>query len=528
MAGGSGGAILIVDDEADIRQLLALALERAGLATLQAGTADEADRLLETSEVALALLDRNLGGADGIALLRRLRLAEATVSLPVILITGRREIAERIEGLAAGADDYILKPFSPAEVVARVEATLRRGAAVARAAERNLHQRAAIVGNLARLPASDRLEETAAAVCRELAPLPGLEGAAIILIEPAGGAVALGTCGQPPWQLHIGEPVDTNLTDHLRDHATRGPWIESRSPTAVVSAWEHTGGPVACAPIFGSQLLGVLALAFQRQRAGSEDPSVALSSAIDLAVAAGAVLAPAADWGSDRDRRRHEFDELVLHRAFQPVFQPIIDLKMGQIVGFEALTRFDDGTRPDVKFVQATQVGKAVDLELATLEVALQQSSGLPGGMWLSLNVSPSLISGSNGLGELMATSTRPVVLELTEHEEVEDYDQLRKAVARLGPSFYLCVDDAGSGFASLRHVLSLSPSFVKLDRSWVHNIHDDPARQALVAGLAHFATQTGCRLIAEGIEEDQELAILRSLGIELGQGFLLGTPAPA
>ena len=90
-----------------------------------------------------------------------------------------------------------------------------------------------------------------------------------------------------------------------------------------------------------------------------------------------------------------------------------------------------------------------------------------------------------------------------------------------------LAVDDAGAGFSSLLHVLELHPAFVKLDRSLVAGIESDEARHAMVVGLNHFARATGCRLIAEGIETDSELAVLRALDIPLGQGYLLGRPLP-
>ena len=89
----------------------------------------------------------------------------------------------------------------------------------------------------------------------------------------------------------------------------------------------------------------------------------------------------------------------------------------------------------------------------------------------------------------------------------------------------HVSIDDAGAGFASLRHVLELKPEFMKLDRSWIAGLDRDPARQALVAGLSHFARATGCRLIAEGVETEAELAALRAFDVELGQGFLFGRP---
>ena len=98
--------------------------------------------------------------------------------------------------------------------------------------------------------------------------------------------------------------------------------------------------------------------------------------------------------------------------------------------------------------------------------------------------------------------------------------------MASLGPNVEFAVDDAGVGFASLRHILELQPAFVKLDRWLVTGLDADEARKAMIVGLAHFARSTGCRLIAEGIETDREFAALRSLNIHMGQGYLLGRPA--
>jgi EAL domain-containing protein (putative c-di-GMP-specific phosphodiesterase class I) len=119
-------------------------------------------------------------------------------------------------------------------------------------------------------------------------------------------------------------------------------------------------------------------------------------------------------------------------------------------------------------------------------------------------------------------------VLELTEHDRIDDYAALRQALGRITPHVQVSIDDAGAGFASLRHVLELRPEYMKLDRSWIAGIDTDPSRQALVCGLSHFAGATGCRLIAEGVEHETELEVLRQFGVELGQGYLFGTPRPA
>ena len=133
----------------------------------------------------------------------------------------------------------------------------------------------------------------------------------------------------------------------------------------------------------------------------------------------------------------------------------------------------------------------------------------------------------ADSLAAVVKLTNRPVVVEITEHAEVENYAAVRDAVARTA-GVRLSVDDAGAGYASLQHILELQPDFVKLDIGLVRNIDSDPARQALAAGLRHYAEQAGNTLIAEGIETAGEHETLDYLGISLGQGFLFGRPAPA
>jgi EAL domain-containing protein (putative c-di-GMP-specific phosphodiesterase class I) len=209
------------------------------------------------------------------------------------------------------------------------------------------------------------------------------------------------------------------------------------------------------------------------------------------------------------------------------VFQPIVELDGGAFVGYEALTRFEDGVAPDVRFDEAAAVGAGLDLELATLRAAVADSAALPAGAWLNLNCSPQLIMAGSALRGIIAGIDRAIVLEVTEHAEVSDYEQFRAAVSALGSRVQLAVDDAGAGYSSLRHILELRPAFVKLDRSLVTGLESDDVRRAMVAGLLQFARGSGCRLIPEGIETQAELVALRGLDIKLGQGFLLGRPAP-
>jgi EAL domain-containing protein (putative c-di-GMP-specific phosphodiesterase class I) len=178
-------------------------------------------------------------------------------------------------------------------------------------------------------------------------------------------------------------------------------------------------------------------------------------------------------------------------------------------------------------FAQAAAVGLGADLEIVTLQAALAAAEALPKSTWLNLNASPELILAGEPVRTILHRRRRRLVLEVTEHTVIADYPAFRAAMADLGPRVDLAVDDTGTGYASLRHIVELRPAFVKLDRSLIAGLGSDDARQAMIVGLCHFARVTGCRLIVEGIETDRELAVLRALALELGQGFLLGRPLP-
>src|SRR5207245_1819272 len=162
---------------------------------------------------------------------------------------------------------------------------------------------------------------------------------------------------------------------------------------------------------------------------------------------------------------------------------------------------------PDVIFDEALAVGLGVELELAALETGLSALGHLPTGCYLSLNVSPTTVLSPRLADVLNGADSARIVLELTEHAEVADYDVLTRALETLRRGgVRLAVDDAGAGFASLRHIVRLSPDFIKLDVSLTRGIDIDPVRQSLAAALVSFAHDTGPVVVAEGIETEGEL----------------------
>jgi EAL domain-containing protein (putative c-di-GMP-specific phosphodiesterase class I) len=222
---------------------------------------------------------------------------------------------------------------------------------------------------------------------------------------------------------------------------------------------------------------------------------------------------------------------LLEERRFHPLFQPIYGLDDGQLFAVEALTRFetDPYEPPDLWFRRAEAAGIAVELELAAVAAAMTAAEDrLPSGIALSLNCSPATILDPRLLGLVERAAPRPVILEVTEHAVVSDYTRLGTAMSDLrARGVRLAVDDAGAGFASLRHIVRLAPEIIKLDISLTQDVRHDPIRRALADALIRFADQTGSCLIAEGIETSADLSAWRGLGAQAAQGYLLGRPGP-
>ena len=209
------------------------------------------------------------------------------------------------------------------------------------------------------------------------------------------------------------------------------------------------------------------------------------------------------------------------------VFQPIVDLRDGSVVGHESLARFADGRPPNEWFDEAHAVGMGVELEMAAIAHAITDFGDTSG--YLSINLSPSTLTSSVFLEFLVerADATK-IVIELTEHAVVEDYEAIRSALGAMRDvGARIAVDDAGSGISSMRHILTLAPDIIKLDRSLVAEIDTDRAKRALALSLAQFATGIKAELVAEGIERAAEMTTCYESGVRYAQGHLLGRPGP-
>jgi PAS domain S-box-containing protein len=253
------------------------------------------------------------------------------------------------------------------------------------------------------------------------------------------------------------------------------------------------------------------------------------------ALAAGIVGRAVADEEAAQQRQRGRIEAVLADPALLvPHFQPIVDLAARRVAGYEALARFlaEPLQPPNCWFAQAAAAGLGAELQaLAVARArAAAQGAGLPAGTFLSLNVSPRYLAAPALQATLGPGPLDRLVIEVTEEEAVADYAALREAVAPyLARGARLAVDDAGAGYASMRHVIELRPSFVKLDALLVRDLGDDTARQALVDALVGFAGAIGAIPIAEGAETAADLARLaRTRGPLLVQGYAIARPGPA
>jgi EAL domain-containing protein (putative c-di-GMP-specific phosphodiesterase class I) len=233
-------------------------------------------------------------------------------------------------------------------------------------------------------------------------------------------------------------------------------------------------------------------------------------------------------------RRRDSVEgmEAVLRMpgALRVVYQPIFDLRSGVAVGAEALSRFavPPPRPPDVWFADAASVGMGGVLETAAATAALAGLAELPLNAYLAINMSPATVLDPMFVGLFGDAPVNRVVLEITEHAQVEDYDLLAAAIRPFRErGLRLALDDAGSGYAGLRHILRLAPDIVKLDIELTRGIERDRARRALAEAMITFAEAMDMVIVAEGIETGEELEALRALGVACGQGHHLARPEP-
>ena len=346
------------------------------------------------------------------------------------------------------------------------------------------------------------IDDILVAVGEALRELPGINDTSPTLVVIFDGA-EVGRHG------HHSDTVLKSASE-LRGRL-REPWFEMRAL-----------GGVLCVPLSnGAEVTGLLEISAD---SGSDEGLMRMLTSIAFELSAMFRDTLAADrlmWSA-----RASIMSVLALRNVRAVFQPIVSLATGTVVAFEALSRFEGGFAPEERFREASRLGLGRDLEQLALETILDAARHFDRSVPISVNLSPDSVF-APAIKDLIVGAGRSLTLEITEHDRVDSYELLIEEIRSL-PDVRLSVDDAGSGYASLRHIFRLCPDYVKLDRQWVREIDRDRPRQVLVRGLLSFVQELGGTLVAEGIERVEEADVLRGLGVPYAQGFLFAAPAPA
>ncbi|QHT62292.1 EAL domain-containing protein [Paenibacillus lycopersici] len=241
-----------------------------------------------------------------------------------------------------------------------------------------------------------------------------------------------------------------------------------------------------------------------------------------------------------RSLKRKALEHILDERLIQSVYQPIIALQpsVDALFGYEALSRLTDSRwfdGPLGMFQFADEEGLTYALDRLAREKAIEGSAGLADGRKLFINITAKIMNDptfSPGQTLLLlqkyGLSPHHVVFEITERTSIEDFEAAKRILQHYrNQGYQIAIDDAGAGYSSLQSIVELKPDFIKIDRSLIRGIHLDSMKAHLVRTFADLAAKMDIKLIAEGIEEHEELNHIRSLGVQYAQGFLLGRPAP-
>jgi EAL domain-containing protein (putative c-di-GMP-specific phosphodiesterase class I) len=226
-----------------------------------------------------------------------------------------------------------------------------------------------------------------------------------------------------------------------------------------------------------------------------------------------------------------EIQATIDARSFAVAFQPIFSLRSGVAVGVEALCRLSPGRglTADMWFAEARAAGLGVELELAVLTSALEAARRRPVGLFLSVNVSPQVVTKPEFIDLVRRSGeARQLVIEIAEPDAVKEYETLNEELRearQLGVQ--VAVDDVGVGYVDLHHVLILRPDMVKLDITLTAEIDTDRSHQVLAKEIAAAARKLGATVVAEGIETRRQFDTLTAVGVEYGQGYHLARPGP-
>jgi diguanylate cyclase (GGDEF)-like protein len=560
-------AILIIDDDEQVRNLLKDILSDGNDCAL-AGSAEDALTLLSTESFNLVISDINMGGISGLELVPR--VLEQTPDTVVVMISGQQTIDSAIESMRAGAFDYITKPLDIRQVHAAVRRALKH--------HELLREKRRYENHLEDLVKERTAEVEHLAYYDRLTDLPNR----VLFADRCAQALAIAHHNQHQAGVLLvsldrfkkitdslghdaGDVVLTEAAARLRnclgeaDTAARSDGDEfALLLTQVSDAGDLANISLSITEAFkppfqlGRQEVYVtVSIGIGVFPLNGEDHSTILRNA-------GAALYRAKKQGGNNcqfyaaDMNAQALKRLSLETSmrraiendeFITYYQPVVNLASGEVVGAEALVRWrhpEFGVLPPAKFIGlAEDTGMIVDIGDFVLRTACAQTRAWQdrgfGRLRIAANVSARHFQQANFFERVVQTVTEtrldPVCLELelTETSIMENPEaaaELLTEIRDLGAR--VAIDDFGTGYSSLSYLKRLPIDTVKLDRSFVKGATSHPNDAALVMAIITLAHNLGLKVIAEGVETDEQMNFLRLLRCDEAQGYLFSKPVPA
>lgn len=539
--------VLIADDDEEVAHLLRMYLRPLEPEVLIARDGEEALAIAQTRLPDVVLLDVMMPKRSGWEVCQALRTVQRTSHIGVILVTGRGDVKDRLTGLQVGADDYLVKPFNRDEVIKRVKTVLER-----------VHEDRSDEVQAGRSALESILLDRATALptlpivldrVKEVLIEQGEIGIIFIDIEQFEAIEAeYGWAFFDELLCNVGQILSAEARARFQNaiitcHRTGGSSFYVFYETKGQDLSEENASE-RMANGLRQTLIDATRLRFPHLQAGQIGFFVG-SARIDyrpqirLERQVYTGMQTAADAVRDAEQQRkkqliRELRDIIRRKRVTTLFQPIVRAADLSVFGYEILTRGPANSsfrNSDMLFSFAREAKLAWALEAIALEGALKRlrQVDLLDRKFL-LNLEAEMFGESefriHEMVSFFAEHRGNFVFELTERAAIEDYAVFRELLNEFrAKGIEVAIDDAGSGYASLEAIAALAPDYLKITKSLVSTLTDEPIKQDLVKMLVDLGNKVGAKTLAEGIETEKEYQACRELGIDLLQGYYFAHP---
>ncbi|ACB00837.1 sensory box/GGDEF family protein [Picosynechococcus sp. PCC 7002] len=556
--------ILVIEDDYVIRKLTRKILTNAGYIVIEANDGEKGIQAAKEYHPDLIICDVMMPHLSGYDVLARLQQQEATEMIPFIFLTAQAEGQQLRQGMASGADDYLMKPIQAAELLKAVEVRLNKYSKVKQYYSEQLNQLSE-KDSLTGLPNQNRITYAFEKVVAQL-PL-GQEDSETVPSTP------LLSIGLDRFQLlneYLGHGIVSALLkqvgDRLQQTLEKYGTVVSLNTSefcAILHPLEHRHEIVNIA----EEILAAFSSPFTTE--DQQDVFISLSIGIALYIRDGITLDELLSNAHTAMLRvqkqggnQHAFYSVAMNvgrlntvsleadlrqalerNELEVVYQPKMNLQTGKVVGAEALLRWFHPTRglvlPNQFISLAEETGLIIPIgeyvmEEACCQLRRWQLAGLKD-FYMSINLSAKQFTQLNlhhRLSQIMINNQlqpQDIQLELTESTLVNNGEvSIRRLKALRSLGLKIALDDFGTGYSSLSYLQQFSFDTLKLDRSFIHGIHRNHVNATIITAIIEMAHNLNLKVVAEGVEDEGELEFLTRFNCDEIQGFLFSRPIKA